>query len=92
MIPVASKELKNRLGKYLTMVRGGKTLQITDRGRPIGCVVPVKSAAETRQIETLARLVIEGAVTLGSGRLVRHFPTIMRKGKTLAEVVAEDRR
>ena len=92
MIPVASKELKNRLGKYLTLVRGGKTLQITDRGRPIGCVIPVKSSAEIHQSETLARLVIQGAVRLGSGRLVRHSPTIMRKGKTLADMVAEDRR
>lgn len=92
MIPVASKELKNRLGKYLTLVREGKTLQITDRGRPIGCVIPVNSLADIRQGETLARLVTEGAVRLGSGRLSRHLPTVMKKGKAIASMVAEDRR
>jgi prevent-host-death family protein len=31
MVTVASKELKNRLGKYLRLVRAGETIQITDR-------------------------------------------------------------
>lgn len=92
MIPVASKELKNRLGKYLALVREGKTLRITDRGRPIGCIIPAQSPKAGKRAEALARLVAEGAVRLGSGRLARHKPTVMSRGKTIAQMVAEDRR
>ena len=38
-------------------------------------------------------LVASGALTLGTGRLNRRVkPTVMTRGKTVAEMVAEDRR
>lgn len=92
MVQVASKELKNRLGKYLDMVRQGNAIQITDRGRPIGCIIPASSPEERKTAAALARLVADGAVRLGSGRLARHKPTLLGKGKSIAAMVAEDRR
>ena len=93
MITVGSKELKNRLGKYLAMVRKGETVQITDRGRPVGCIFPARNHEQQKDAETLARLVADGTLTLGKGKLRRRpRPTVMTKGKTVAEMVAEDRR
>jgi len=92
MMRVGSKELKNRLGKYLALVRKGNAIQVTDRGRPVACLVPASSPKASQQAEWLTRLVREGALRLGSGRLARHRPTPIGKGKTIAEMVAEDRR
>lgn len=93
MVTVACKELKNRLGKYLALVREGETVQITDRGRPIGRIFPARNHKQQKDEEMLARLVANGTLTLGTGRLRRRArPTVMTKGKTVAEMVAEDRR
>ena len=93
MVTVASKELRNRLGKYLALVREGKTVAITDGGRPIACIVPTQNLERRKEAELLARLVASGNLTLGTGRLRRRpRPTVMTKGKTVAEMVAEGRR
>lgn len=89
---VPSKELKNQLGKYLALVRQGHTLQITDRGRPIACLIPARSPDSWKEAQRLAHLVAQGAVEPGMGRLTLSKPTVIRKGKTIAEMVAEDRR
>ncbi len=92
MTRVACKELKNRLGKYLALVRAGKAVQITDHGRPIGWIIPGRTREAGEKAQALARLVAEGTVQLGSGRLSLHKPARMRRGKTIAEMLAEDRR
>ena len=93
MVTVASKELRNRLGKYLALIRKGEAVQITDRGRPIGCIFPTQDPEQRKEAELLGRLVASGNLTLGTGRLSwRLRPVVMTKGKTVAEMVAEDRR
>ncbi|MCI0774033.1 MAG: type II toxin-antitoxin system prevent-host-death family antitoxin, partial [Chloroflexi bacterium] len=37
---VGIRELKNRLSKYLRAVKAGQTILITDRGRPVGRLIP----------------------------------------------------
>ncbi len=93
MVTVACKELKNRLGKYLAMVRKGETVQITDRGRLIASILPARNKAQQEDAEMLARLIGDGTLTLGTGKLRGgRRPTVMTKGKAVAEMVAEDRR
>jgi prevent-host-death family protein len=38
---VSIRELKSRLRYYLSLVRNGESLVITDRGVPIGRIVPI---------------------------------------------------
>ena len=92
MLTVSSKELRTRLGKYLNLVREGNPVQITHRGRPIACIIPAQSCQETGSAERLARLVAEGAVRLGSGRLAPGKPAILNPGPSIVEMLNEERR
>jgi prevent-host-death family protein len=92
MMSVGSRELKNRLGKYLGLVRQGQAIQITDRGKPIACILP---GSEPVDIEghTVARLLATGTLRLAKGPLRRRArPTRMSAGKSVAQLVHEDRR
>jgi len=92
MTTVASRELKNRLGQYLKLVKQGETVRITDRGRPIACIVPLGSQ-ESEESRVMARLFSKGGITFGSGLpIARQSPARMRAGKPIADIVAEDRR
>lgn len=91
MITVASRELKNRLGKYLRLVRAGEPVRVTDRGHPVACIVPM--ASETGSgADDLVRVLARGGVTLGTGRLQRSKPVVLNAGPSVAEMIAEDRR
>lgn len=43
MRKVGSRELKNRLGRYLSAVRKGESLLVTDRGKTVAQISPVKA-------------------------------------------------
>ncbi len=95
MVTVGSRELKNRLGKYLKLVRQGETIQITDRGKPVGCITPV-SDPNARMDEQLAKLLASGHVHLGTNQPVsqrRTFtPIRLKPGLSTTEMLAQDRR
>ena len=60
MRKVGSRELENRLGKYLRAVRQGQTLIITDRGKAVAQVGPATHKECRRwhhrgQVETIRR-------------------------------------
>ena len=93
MTRVSSKELKNRLGRYLRLVRSGRPVQVTGRGRIIACILPTSSSEERQTARLLASLVAKGGIRLGTGKLrPRPRPTVLKPGKSIAAMVAEDRR
>ena len=93
MLTVASKELKNRLGRYLQLVREGRPVRITDRGKPIGCIVPLEVPAQSTELSQLSRLLATGALTLGSGSLQPHRKRArLKPGPSTAILVANERR
>ncbi|HWY48613.1 MAG TPA: type II toxin-antitoxin system prevent-host-death family antitoxin [Bryobacteraceae bacterium] len=93
MVTVASKELKNRLGRYLQLVREGQPVQITDHGRPIGCIVPLAKPEQSDELAQLSRLIATGGVTLATGKLRRHWkPAKLKPGPSIAEMIDEERR
>jgi len=92
MVSVGSKELKNRLGAYLRLVREGNAVQITDRGKPVACMIPAQSREASEEAERLARLVAQGAVRLGSGRFSRGKPAKLKPGPSIVEMLEEERR
>ena len=71
MSKVAVTELKARLSRYLSRVRAGEEILVTDRNVPIARLVPVKGAdvwdEEMRELER------QGLIRLGKGRLSRKF-------------------
>ena len=92
MMSVGSRELKNRLGKYLGLVQQGQVIQITDRGKPIACILPGPEPVGFEG-STVARLLATGTLRLAKEPLRRRSkPTRMTSGKSVAALIREDRR
>ena len=87
---VGVRDLKTRLGGYLRQVRAGRTLTVTDRGRPVATIAPVDMPEQSTEAR-LARLRAEGTVT-GTGRpLPRAVSQIAGRSPLFSETVAEER-
>jgi prevent-host-death family protein len=90
---VGSRELKNRLGRYLRAVRAGQSLIITDRGKPIAKLAPPNDAKprENGLQERLEELEAQGLIRLAK-RPLGKFRAVRIKGKPAAQTIIEDRR
>jgi prevent-host-death family protein len=89
MSRVGVRELKNRLSRYLKRVQSGEEITVTERGRSVARIVP---AVSSHIKQALAPLLREGAVRWSGGkpRGARRKPAL--RGRTLSEMVIEDRR
>ena len=86
---VGIRELKAQLSKYLQRVKEGHTLVITERGKPIGRIVPVGETLEER----VQRLVEAGIVKWNGKKLEPHEPAGINRGdKLMSDIVSEDRK
>jgi prevent-host-death family protein len=87
---VGIRELKSGLSEYIRLVREGRSLVITDRGRPVAEIMPIKTGSEVDAI--LRKLAAEGRVALPSRRRLPSFRPIKSRGRpSLADVISEDR-
>ncbi len=89
-IKVGSRELKTRLGTYLRQVRKGRTLVVTDRGRPVAELKPIDVDADG-ELRRLDELVLLGILSRDS-----HSPLAQRRplrisGRPLSGTVVENR-
>jgi prevent-host-death family protein len=94
MVTVGSRELKNRLGKYLGLVRKGQSVQVTDRGTRVALLVPAPQSGAARNDNwptRIAELVARGAIRPGKGKLTLYPPIKLKPGKSLSEIISEDR-
>jgi prevent-host-death family protein len=87
-IRVGVREFKGQLSHYLRQVKTGATVVITDRGTPIGRLVPLAASLDERMRDLVAARQI-----LWSGRrLAPSLPRARPRGsKTVAEMLLEDR-
>jgi prevent-host-death family protein len=92
MRTVGSRELKNRLGRYLGLVGKGETIIVTDRGKPVARLVPAEPEPKaTYSIEdVLKRLEAEGHLRRGTGKF-RPFKPVVTRGKPASKMILEDR-
>jgi prevent-host-death family protein len=92
MKTIGSRELKNRLGRYLGMVRKGEAILVTDRGKPVARILPLSPSQEEGPSvdKILKQLEAEGHLRLGTG-LFRPFKPVRVKGKPLSRMILEDR-
>jgi prevent-host-death family protein len=92
MKTVGSRELKNRLGRYLKLVGKGETLIVTVRGKPVARIVPTDSnGGEGRSVdEVLKQMEAEGHLRLGT-RPFKRFKPVRLKGKPLSKIIVKDR-
>jgi prevent-host-death family protein len=92
MRTVGSRELKNRLGRYLGLVGKGETIIVTDRGKPVARLVPPEPEPETTYSieDVLKRLEAEGHLRRGTGKF-RPFKPVVTRGKPASRMILEDR-
>jgi prevent-host-death family protein len=90
---VGSRELKNRLGMYLALVKQGHSLLITERGRPVATLTqPADSNLQSRTVEqVLGELETRGTLQR-SRRPIRPFSPTKTRGKPASQIIIEDRR
>jgi len=85
---VGIRDLKARLSSYMRQVKDGATLVITERGKPIGRIVPVSLSVETR----LRELIQAGLVAWSGRKLMPMDPVARTRGRrTVADLLLEDR-
>ena len=82
------RELKARLSAYLRRVKAGETLVITERGKPIGRIVPVSQSVP----DQLELLVQAGLVAWNGQKLSRIAPVAqVKEDRSVAELLLENR-
>ena len=85
---VGTRELKNRLSHYLRRVKAGETVIITERGKPVGQIVPIQADLTTR----LMKLVDAGVVEWNGEAVPPYCPkAVNRSQRLLSELVLEER-
>src|SRR5215210_8044677 len=84
-IKVGTRELKSKLSEYLRRVKNGETIIITQRGRVIGQIGPVRQTVEER----IWAMVDAGLADWNGKKLKPHMPVIInRSGKLMSDIVA----
>ncbi|MEW5934176.1 MAG: type II toxin-antitoxin system prevent-host-death family antitoxin [Bacillota bacterium] len=88
---MAVRELRDHLSRWLRHVKGGESLLITEHNRPVATVVPVRPPVPDGIVELVSTAVASwkefGAKPRGCTD-----PPLVRGRRTLASMVAEDRR
>jgi prevent-host-death family protein len=85
---VGIRELKAQLSKYMRRVKEGQTLVITERGKPIGRIIPAEQTLEERML----KLVEAGLIRWNGKKLEPHEPLGLNRGdKLMSDIVIEDR-
>ncbi len=91
---VSISRLKDQLSAYLQKVRGGQTVIVTDRNRPVAQLIPI--VRQEREDERIARLVSQGIIRQSKGprldmkEFLKRRPVIENAG--VLEALLEERR
>jgi prevent-host-death family protein len=85
---VGIRQLKEQLSRYVDQVKAGETVVITERGKPVGRIVPEAPSLEDR----LQQLAQANLLAWSGRRLGAKPPVVCVRGtKTVAELLLEDR-
>ena len=92
MIQAGIKEIKNNLSRFLSQVKAGEEVMITERGRPIARIIKENSTNMAIRA-ALAPLIEKGLVILPTRSRKKDDPICHPvSGKPVSEMVSEDRR
>lgn len=92
MISAGIKELKNNLSRYLSRVKKGEDILITDRGKIVARIIQ-EDPKNISMREALSSLILKGLITLPSQQIDKEIPAPVEvPGKPISEMAIEDRR
>lgn len=85
---VGTRELKSKLSEYMRRVKGGETILVTERGKPIGQIIPVKLT-----IQEKLQTVVDAGLAEWNGKKVKPGKpvAINRSARQISDLVMEDR-
>ncbi len=87
---VGIKELKARLSDYLRQVKSGTAVTITERGRPVGRIVPTRPPVDVQA--RLKELERTGLVAWSGHKLKSSIGAPRVRGKsTISDLIIENR-
>ena len=96
MKTVSISEAKNRLSALIDGLKSGSGVLIVDRGRPVARLEPVADGGQEDDDGRLARLIRNGVVRPGRGKLPRWLlteePPRLKGGASVLEALLEERR
>lgn len=82
---IGIRELRDGLSRYLATVRSGRTVTVTDHGRPVARIVPVGAPS------ALERLVAEGRIRPAAAPR-RAAPEPVEAARTVSDLIDDQRR
>jgi len=88
MAKAGIRKLKNNLRYYMSLVRSGEHIIVTNRGRDVALIVPVEGSDDYSR---LMEMVKEGLAIWEGGKPITPEP-IAASGKPASTIVIEDRR
>jgi prevent-host-death family protein len=82
------QELKKDLNAYMRRVKAGEIIIITERGKPVGRIVPLQQSTETK-----IRDLEKAGIIAWNGEKLKPIQSVGKLigTKTIAELVIEDR-
>ena len=87
-LKVGTRELKNKLSEYLRRVKAGEIITVTEHGKSIGQIIPIKPTLE----EKIQTMVEAGQVEWNGLKLPDYKTNVENKSeKLLSELVIEER-
>lgn len=87
-VRVGTRELKSKLSEYLRRVKAGETIIVTERGKTIGQIVPVKPTLEKR----LMALADSGIADWDGRKFLPGEPVVRNRGSIqVSDLVIEAR-
>jgi len=93
MSTVGIRELKNRLSYYLSRMKQGEEIVVTERGKPIAIIQPIESAKAIASLEAkLAGMAAQGLIDLPEKAPLEKIRLVQVSGVPTSKVVVEDRR
>ena len=90
MDSVGVRQLKQNASAVLRRVQAGEILEVTDRGRPVARLVPIKPLSRWDQLVAEGRL-IPAKVSVQEALATFPRVTLPPGSKTLSEILAEMR-
>ena len=87
-LTVGIRELKAHLSSYLRQVKSGASVVITERGKPVRRIVPIRPSPEARLQD-----LIEAGLAAWSGQRLSPVPPVThtRGEQMVADLLLEDR-
>jgi len=94
MQTVGVRELKNRLTRYLALIKEGERVVVTHRGKPVAVLGPVEGldGRKPSKAEQLAALARRGLITLPQGTPDLRTRPVAIRGEPISRTLIRDRR